>query len=385
MKKWMVIVLAVVATLLCMGTSVAFADGVKTENDINLTDWTIETGENPAEAVGEGGAKIGVYLIGSGNGELFSYAYEKEFSPYGVMLDFLVDTENINYAASPCVEFLFGQQNKEFFAMSFTFFEDGYNAVLTVGDEQFVSEEMKYKEDGHIQFRIAKEEVKDYESGNSYVTWNYILGIQKKSTSSKNDKYNLRKNLYDDGEFKRISDALDLAVTGETARMKVVGSSKADCSLGLTVKQVSYFCFYDYSVLSNSYISTEKLDYTNVDFRFSKPENLEEFGGFVIERYKNGTFDKSFTITSSFAESFSDSKLKQDTDYKYVITALKNVSATNRIACTTIAFKYEGFTVHTTKGYLWKLIVGISAIVVACIAFVVCYVYFYDIKKLIKR
>ena len=96
MRKILVIVLAVILFALCpVKAGVTYADSLKTENDINLTDWSVNAGESPVIATGEDGVSNGIYLYGKGSGEIFSYTYAKELSSVGIMMDFVIDTENI--------------------------------------------------------------------------------------------------------------------------------------------------------------------------------------------------------------------------------------------------------------------------------------------------
>ncbi|MBQ7164654.1 MAG: hypothetical protein IJU84_02095 [Clostridia bacterium] len=382
MKKFFIAVL-IVSVLLFFPVTARAEGNIRTENDINISDWSCSSGNAPRVAV-SGGANDGIYLSGEGSGEVFSCGYGREVPSRSVMADFSAETYSGGYSGKTEVIFSFGKDGAEYFRFVFTLREGGYDAAFIVGDESYSLSGMKYKEEGHIQFRIAREEVRDYDSGEIYETWNMILGIQK-SAAPKNDKYNTRVNRYESEDFAAISDALDEAVTENGVYLTVFARSDSEAGIGVTVRQISYFCFYDYAFLDASRISVNKLDYTNIGFSFTLPENGFEVGGFVIERYKGEVLDKTFVITNAYADSISDTQLKQNTEYRYVITALKNVSSTNRTACSTISFKYEELKLRTQKGYLWKLFAGVAVFVASCAAFVLLYVFFNDIKKILKR
>ena len=335
-------------------------------------------------AEAEEGSEEGILLSGSGTGNVFLYEYLPEVSISNIMLDFTVDPSAVEGSS---LTFSFaGDTEVCSFTVAFT--ADGYDAAFHAPGGTYESAGMKYAdgESGHVQLRLAKDDITDYSTGNITNDWNVVFGIQNSAVTVRNDEYSVRMNRYDGAEFLPLAESLDEYSGPEGVRMRVELSSEEPVSAAVTMIQVSTDCFYDYYVVPISYISLTNLSYTDIAFSFSRPEgDTYECAGFIVERYKNGAPDYVYTYTSSSANSLTDTRLDQNTEYTYSITALRSVSVSNRVACNRIVYKYDDFVVVTQKGNPLVLVFGILAFLGVTAGGVLLYVYWYDIKDKLKR
>lgn len=353
--------------------------------DTNVSDWQVIKGETPQTYL-ENDKKVGLRFYGENSSEIFSYVFNKQISRNNIMLDFTLDTQNTSFENEVSLSFIF-LDNSDTQVCSFHIGvkEESYSVRFVVDDKEYNFNEMLFKEKGHIQLRIARDNVTNYDSGEIVNAWNLVVGIQQKATSIKNDKYCQRINEFDDNSFSEIAKKLDEISDEIACTMAMKASSEQNNALGVLLTQVYTECFYDYDTLPVSNVVLGNVKYTEVVFSFIPPEIEYDYQGFLIERYRNGILEETFIYTSKYTNKLTDRDLKQDAEYVYSITALQTVSSTNRVACSRIAFKYEDFHVETLKGNPMTFIICICLLIIVCVAIIMVYVYYYDIKRKILK
>lgn len=376
-KRIFLFCITCVLTILCFAPitfSCVFA-----ESDVSY--WTVIKGNAP-QTYYENEKKEGLYFYGEKSNEIFSYKFDKQISRNNIMLDFTLDTTNTSFTDKVTLSFVFlDNSDIEVCAFNIGVKENSYSVQFVVGDKEYNFAEMLFKEKGHIQLRIARDNVTNYDTGEIVNAWNLVVGIQQKATSIKNDSYCQRINEFDDKTFIEMAKELDKISNEIACKMIMRADSENDNALGVVLTQVSTECFYDYDTLPVSSVTLENVKYTEVTFSFAQPENEYDYQGFLIERYRNGVLEKTFIYTSKYTNKLTDSDLIQNAEYVYSITALQSISSTNRVACSRIAFKYEDFHVSTPKGNPVPFIIGCCSLIIICIAAIFVYIYYYDIKR----
>lgn len=165
--------------------------------------------------------------------------------------------------------------------------------------------------------------------------------------------------------------------------LEIVNPDKTETAI--TLYQFGESLFYDYDQVPSAYAATEEsVAYSKISINWDVKDYANyDYEGYVLERFKgdDSNLEKSVTYKTKATSYYSDSKLTQNTDYIYRITAYRGLSDPVAVK----VFQYADFKVRTKDGSIVPYILGFVGFVIVFSAFTFVYVNWNDIKEKIKK
>lgn len=347
---------------------------IETVNDYDPDFWEMSGGVS-SEIIKSGGRRTAV-----------RFSSDKDFSITGrgldgaeFMVDFTVDTHALTDGSSVDFSF-FGELT--FAEITVALAENKYNAKLTAGDKSVTLSGVKYGSEGRIQLRLAYDRLLNLETQAYSDGWNFVAGCDKWTNGQANiytGNAATKLAMGEIGETLSAFDYDDLSLT-----VSVNGFTEP----AIDITQLNSQCYYDYYLFAQPNVNYEDdVYYNRIAFNWDLPE-IGDYPrvGFRVERLVGGEVEETFVFDNAYASSLSENKLAQNTAYEYRVIAFEQVdSVLNAVACYRVAFKYEPVVITTLKGSIWYLVIALISIAVLLLAIILTYVYYYDIRKAIKK
>lgn len=138
--------------------------------------------------------------------------------------------------------------------------------------------------------------------------------------------------------------------------------------------------YYDYKAVTGLSVNSEDIRYTEAGIKWEVYPQID-YSEFYLQRKYNGATEVSIKFTSKNSNFYKDTKLKQNTQYTYSLSAYKNFSTPSP----KLAIVYNDLTLKTGKGSIKYLIIGLAGGAVILAIVVLTYVYLPAMKKAIGR
>ena len=357
----------------------AAAEEAEVLNDYDPSLWTFSEGMT-ATVLSEEGKNTAVRME-SGSGFTASAAGcdGTEF-----MIDFTLGLDGLGEESLIVLRLFKGEETFAQFTLRPG--EGSYSVTLDAGGEQAVLDGVAYggsdPAEGRIQVRLAYDELLDLETQTRSDGWNFVAGCSKLTNGQLNvfsGNAGERAVMQRMGEFLSAADREDLTFEIRT-------SGFTACRIDLA--QLNADCYYDYYLLPAPAVASEEdIYYNRAAFSWALPD-AEAFprAGFRVERYCGEVLEQTYIYDNAYASSLSETTLKQNTEYTYRVTAYEEVdSVLNAVACYRVAFQYRPLTIRTLQGHFWYFIVAMIVLLAVLAAVILGYVYYYDIKKKLKK